>query len=38
MVASGPLERIIAERPQLDGLGLEAIFLALTSEPPAAGR
>jgi ABC-2 type transport system ATP-binding protein len=38
MVASGPLERIIAERPQLDGRGLEAIFLALTSEPPAAGR
>jgi ABC-2 type transport system ATP-binding protein len=33
-VASGPLERIVAERPQLAGQGLEAIFLALTDEPP----
>jgi ABC-2 type transport system ATP-binding protein len=37
-VASGPLERIIADRPQLAGQGLEAIFLALTDEPPAARR
>jgi ABC-2 type transport system ATP-binding protein len=37
-VASGPLDRIIAERPQLAGQGLEAIFLALTDEPPAATR
>jgi ABC-2 type transport system ATP-binding protein len=35
-VASGPLDRIIAERPQLAGQGLEAIFLALTGEPPAS--
>ena len=37
-VASGPLDRIIAERPQLAGQGLEAIFLALTGEPPAGSR
>jgi ABC-2 type transport system ATP-binding protein len=37
-VASGTLERIIAERPQLAGHGLEAIFLALTDDPPAAVR
>ena len=37
-VASGTIERIIAERPQLAGHGLEAIFLALTDDPPAAVR
>ena len=37
-VASGPLDRIIAERPQLAGQGLEAIFLALTGDPPASSR
>jgi ABC-2 type transport system ATP-binding protein len=37
-VASGPLDRIIAERPQLAGQGLEAIFLALTDESPAVTR
>jgi ABC-2 type transport system ATP-binding protein len=37
-VASGPLASIIAERPQLAGQGLEAIFLALTDESPAASR
>ena len=37
-VASGPLARIIADRPQLAGQGLEAIFLALTDEPPSVAR
>jgi ABC-2 type transport system ATP-binding protein len=37
-VASGPLDRIVADRPQLAGQGLEAIFLALTDEPNATSR
>ena len=37
-VASGPLADIIADRPQLAGQGLEAIFLALTDEPPSVAR
>ena len=35
LVSLGPIEEIGAHRPELEGLGLEDIFLALTSEPPS---
>lgn len=37
-VAIGKIDDIIAERPQLAGLGLEDIFLALTSDGQPAAR
>jgi ABC-2 type transport system ATP-binding protein len=35
MIAYGALDQIVAERPQLAGLGLEDVFLALTSDADA---
>jgi ABC-2 type transport system ATP-binding protein len=37
-LASGTIEQIIVERPQLAGQGLEAIFLALTDDPTTSAR
>jgi hypothetical protein len=31
-IAYGALDQIVAERPQLAGLGLEDVFLALTND------
>ena len=33
----GSLDEIAAARPELEGLGLEDVFLALTERPPSAG-
>jgi ABC-2 type transport system ATP-binding protein len=35
MIAYGAFDQIVAERPQLAGLGLEDVFLALTSDADA---
>jgi ABC-2 type transport system ATP-binding protein len=38
LVALGTIEEIVAERPDLAGLGLEDLFLALTGDPSDANR